>query len=214
MGAGVAARRALALDAQYERTTRFPTNAAAKELAVLSWRSGRSPSAEAPAVVNLPFGELVQATRNFDAANSLGEGGSCDVFKGRVFAETAGGGLQVAVKRLHADASDWSQQQFASEMELLARISHPHVVRLFAFSIDGPQRCLVLQLCEGGALNERLRATAEPLLWQQRVRIAYHLLLALDFLHSLTPQMIHRDLKVGTALIARGLILSHWSFVF
>jgi serine/threonine protein kinase len=199
--ADVAAQRRLAREAQYEEVTRFPSNAAAKELAVLIWNGDRAESAEA-AVVNLPYAELQEATQNFDASNSLGDGGSCDVFKGRVFAEADSGGLQVAVKRLNADASDWGQKQFAAEMELLARISHPNVVRLFAFSVDGPQRCLVLQLCAGGALNERLRATApEPLLWQQRVRITLHILLALDFLHSLTPQMIHRDLKTPNVLL-------------
>jgi serine/threonine protein kinase len=185
--------------AQYEDVTRFPANEAAKELSVANW-NGRS-SAECP-VVNLPFAELAKATQNFDASNSLGDGGSCGVFKGHVFTEISGGGLQVAVKRLTANASDWNQQQFAAEMELLARISHPNVVRLFAFSVDGPHRCLVLQLCAGGALNDRLRATApQPLLWQQRLRITLHILLALEFLHSLTPQMIHRDLKTPNILL-------------
>jgi serine/threonine protein kinase len=191
-GADVAKRRLwLAREAQYEDVTRFPTNEAAKELAVLTWDG--SASAESP-LASLPFAELQKATQNFDASSSLGDGGSCGVFKGCVFAEISGGGLHVAVKRLNADASDWNQQQFAAEMELLSRISHPNVVRLFAFSVDGPQRCLVLQLCAGGALNDRLRATVpEPLLWQQRVRITLHILLALEYLHSLTPQMIHRQ---------------------
>jgi serine/threonine protein kinase len=190
--AAVQRQLSLAHEAQYEEVTRFPTNEAAKELSVLNW-NGHS-SVECRPVVNLPFTELVKATQNFDASNSLGDGGSCDVFKGCVFAEISGGGLQVAVKRLTADASAWNQQQFANEMSLLTRISHSNVVRLFAFSVDGPHRCLVLQLCAGGALNDRLRATSpQPLLWQQRVRITLHILLALEYLHSLTPQMIHRQ---------------------
>jgi serine/threonine protein kinase len=185
----------LAQRAEYHETG-FPSNAAAKEVAVLNWNSGGS-----SAVINLPFAELAKATSNFDASNSLGEGGSCDVFTGSVFAETASGGVLVAVKRLNAGASDWGKQQFTAEMKLLTRISHPNVVRLYAFSTDGPHRCLVLELCPGGALNDRLRATAEPLQWQQRVRIVLHILLALEHLHSLTPQMIHRDLKTPNVLL-------------
>ena len=117
------------------------------------------------------------------------------VFVGRVF------GITVAIKQLK-DASDkWETKQFESEMELLCAVSHPNICRLLAFSADGPHRCLVLEMCGGGALNERLackasagRAPPAPLTWQQRVRIAHGIACALEYLHGLTPQMIHRDL--------------------
>jgi serine/threonine protein kinase len=193
--AGVAAQRLqLAQEVQYDPRTGFPANMAAKQLAALNWRAGPGSAAGAAGVVvALPFAELVQATHNFDAFNELGTGGSCGVFKGHVF------GLQVAVKKLNAGSSDWAEQQFTSEMELLTKIAHQNVVSLYAFSTDGPNRCLVLELCTGGALNDRLSCKAQagsppppPLRWQQRVQIAQDILQALEFLHGLTPQMIHR----------------------
>ena len=36
-------------------------------------------------------------------------------------------------------------------------------------------------------------APLPPLRWQQRVQIAQDILQALEFLHGLTPQMIHRQ---------------------
>ena len=87
-------------------------------------------------------------------------------------------------------------------------MSHDNICRLFAFSTDGPQRCLVLELCVGGTLSDRLACKApagcaprEPLAWQQRVRIALGIARALEFLHGLTPQMIHRDLKTPNVLL-------------
>ena len=101
---------------------------------------------------------------------------------------------------------EWEAKQFASESALLQRVKHANLVRLFAFSIDGPHRCLVLELCTGGALDNRLacRATGvqappAPLPWKHRVQIAREVALALVHLHSLEPAMVHRDLKVGSA---------------
>jgi serine/threonine protein kinase len=190
---GVAAlRRQLASEAQYDEASCFPLNTAAKKLTALDWSTGNARS-QVSHVVNLPFVELAQATQSFDSFNELGSGGSCDVFRGALF------GLQVAVKRLEAEASDWSTKQFTSEMELLTKVAHPHVVRLLAYSTDGPQRCLVLELCTGGTLNDRIsckpaggQPPPPPLPWQQRVRIALQILLALAYLHSLCPQIIHR----------------------
>ena len=74
-------------------------------------------------------------------------------------------------------------------------MSHGNICRLFAFSSDGPQRCLVLELCAGGSLDGRLRraAVAVALIWEHRVRIAQQVARALVYLHSLVPPMIHRQ---------------------
>jgi serine/threonine protein kinase len=67
---------------------------------------------------------------------------------------------------------------------------------MLAISDDGPCKCLVLELCTGGALDARLACKGEPqpapLPWQQRVHIAFGIASALSYLHSLVPQMIHR----------------------
>jgi serine/threonine protein kinase len=39
-----------------------------------------------------------------------------------------------------------------------------------------------------------------PLTWQHRVRVAEGVCSALAHLHGLTPQLVHRDVKVGTAV--------------
>jgi serine/threonine protein kinase len=84
-------------------------------------------------------------------------------------------------------------------------VSFVHICRLFAFSTDGPQRCLVLELCTGGTLSERLACKAAvsntPLTWQHRVQIALGIVSALEYLHAMTPQQIHRDLKTQNVLL-------------
>ena len=90
-------------------------------------------------------------------------------------------------------------------------VSHENIYRLFAFSSDGPQRCLVLELCAGGSLDGRLRraaaaaapaAAAVALTWEHRVRIAQQVARALVYLHSLVPPMIHRQEAIHTHAVA------------
>ena len=89
-----------------------------------------------------------------------------------------------------------------SEMAMLCKVSHKNICACFAYSVDGPQRCLVLELCTGGPLDSRLAAIAAdagaaPLLWKQRLCFAIDISSALAHLHSLDPPLLHRDVKVS-----------------
>ena len=82
----------------------------------------------------------------------------------------------------------WEARQHASETALLSRVCHTNICAMLAISDDGPCKCLVLELCTGGALDTRLACKGEPrpvaLAWQHRVRIAYGIASALTHLHS------------------------------
>jgi serine/threonine protein kinase len=85
-------------------------------------------------------------------------------------------------------------------------VSHACICRLFAFSTDGPQRCLVLELCTGGALDTRLECKDgkhPPLQWQHRLRIAHDIARAVEHLHTLKPPMLHRCVAAMPALRLR-----------
>jgi hypothetical protein len=154
-------------------------------------------------VVQLPFSVLEEATAGFAVANEIGGGASCKVFSGVV------SHVGVAVKRLKEDAVEWEAKQFHVEMTLLTSVAHENICRLLAFSTDGPQRCLVLELCEGGALDQRLACKAAagdpaapaPLEWDHRVQLVVGVARALSHLHSQTPPLIHRDLKSPNVLL-------------
>jgi interleukin-1 receptor-associated kinase 1 len=159
----------------------------------------------------LPYTELQAVTDDFSEANRLAGGGSCVVYKAELY------GTAVAIKHLelcsapgateqHPDAG--GEIQFSAECELLMRISHPAICRMLGFSVDGPQRCIVLELCVGGSLEDRLACEAvkgrarPPLPWEQRVRIALDMADALVYLHTLEPKpMLHRDVKTANCLL-------------
>jgi serine/threonine protein kinase len=168
-----------------------PANEDARQLCVLQWQAGI-----ADAVRQLPYKAIEEATEGFALGNRLASGGSCTVFSGTLY------GLPVATKQLHADADAWNNAQFEAEHMALCKVSHVHICGLLAYSVDGPERCLVLELCRGGALDTRLACIAvgqgaqpEPLLWYHRLRIVLGIASALEYLHS--RNLLHRDLKTA-----------------
>ena len=89
------------------------------------------------------------------------------------------------------------EEQFSAEVEFLSQIQHKNLCRLYACSTDGPQKCLLLELMDG-ALDSRLMALPS-LGWEQRVWIALSSTRALSYLHTRSPPVIHRDIKVRRA---------------
>ena len=60
---------------------------------------------------------------------------------------------------------------------------------------------------EGGSLEARLANTKMPVLqWRQRVQILLHAARGLVYMHSLSPCVVHRDVKCANVLLtaARG----------
>ena len=129
----------------------------------------------------------------------IGGGGSCEVFKATLY------GVPVAVKALHtipgtgSAAEESEARQFQTEMAFLKSVVHPNICRLLATSLDGQKRCLVLPLCEGGTLHDRLQGdgTRPALTSLKRVQVMVAVGRALSYLHD-TMKQIHRDVKVFT----------------
>ena len=104
--------------------------------------------------------------------------------------------------RTPGTGTERTTHQIHAEIELLCRVRHPHINGLLAVSFNGPHRCLVLELMNGGALDDRLMSTDLPVLqWQDRARILLHVARGLVYMHSLKPAVVHRDVKTGNVLL-------------
>lgn len=93
-----------------------------------------------------------------------------------------------------------------NEARVLARLSHPHVVRLFdadLYEVNGQQARPFLTM-------EYLPFGTLATLMQRRIRLtpveafdaARQMLLGLDAAHSLDPPVLHRDVTPGNVLVA------------
>jgi len=106
----------------------------------------------------------------------------------------------VAVKILRADAaaSAEARARFVEEARALAKLHHPHVVRVFDVIEDQGYLLIIMDFVEGLNLRQKIEDEG-PLDPEEAVGIARQLALALDHAHS--QKILHRDVKPGNVIV-------------
>jgi tRNA A-37 threonylcarbamoyl transferase component Bud32 len=106
----------------------------------------------------------------------------------------------VAVKILRADAaaSPEARARFVEEARALAKLEHPHVVRVFDVVEDQGYLLIIMDFVEGRNLRQRIEEDG-PLDPAEAVDIARQMALALDHAHS--EKILHRDVKPGNVIV-------------
>ncbi|KAJ8568899.1 hypothetical protein K7X08_032596 [Anisodus acutangulus] len=154
--------------------------------------------------LKIPLTEILYATKKFDPKFMIGEGGFGKVYKGALH-----NGDKVAVKR-----SQPGQQgilEFQTEITLLSKIRHQHLVSLIGYCDEQDEMILVYEFMEKGTLREHLYSSNEDLgksssqsefSWDQRLQICIGAAKGLHYLHTgLSEPIIHRDIKSTNILL-------------
>ncbi|KAK9175458.1 hypothetical protein WN944_027465 [Citrus x changshan-huyou] len=145
---------------------------------------------------------LRKVTQNFAQENELGRGGFGTVYKGELE-----DGTKIAVKRMEAGVTTTKAlDEFQSEIAVLSKVRHRHLVSLLGYSIEGNERLLVYEYMPHGALSRHLfrweKLQLKPLSWTRRLSIALDVARGMEYLHCLARQtFIHRDLKSSNILL-------------
>jgi serine/threonine-protein kinase TNNI3K len=136
----------------------------------------------------------------------LCRGGFGEIYRGTYNREA------VAIKMLFPDMrSDLKKVNlFLAEAKLSASFNHPHIVRFVGVSWGSlTDLCLLSELMKGGDLRTLLKEYEERGHPQgfdhDKIRIAYHVAQALTYLHSMSPIVVHRDLKSKNVLLTEVL---------
>ncbi|POM73239.1 TKL protein kinase [Phytophthora palmivora] len=118
-------------------------------------------------------------------------------------------GEEVAVKRLLQTKSHLAEEveDFAKEIYLSASLTHPNIVTFVGVAWNSLDNLtMVLEFFPLGDLQTYLRRSFDLLLWSKdKIHIVLGIALALQYLHSQSPPIIHRDLKSKNILITRNL---------
>jgi eukaryotic-like serine/threonine-protein kinase len=135
-----------------------------------------------------------QQLGNYRLTRLLGTGGFAEVYLGEhIYLDTL-----AAIKVLHAQLSENEADHFRTEARTIARLVHPHIVRVLEFGIEGATPFLVVDYAPNGTLRKRYPrgvALALPLVVSYVNQIAD----ALQYAHD--NRVIHRDVKPENMLI-------------
>jgi serine/threonine-protein kinase len=131
----------------------------------------------------------------------VGEGGMGKVYE----AEERLSKRRVALKVLRPELTkhEEGRRLFLNEMQILAHLEHPNVVRsLASMEVDG-QLVMALEFLEGRTLRAELNARGK-LPWHEAVRIVAQVAEALAAAHGQEPPIVHRDLKPENVMLCDG----------
>ncbi|CDP19209.1 unnamed protein product [Coffea canephora] len=150
---------------------------------------------------HMAYEDIIKATNDFDVCYCIGTGGYGSVYRARLPS-----GKVVALKKLHRLEGENPNfdKSFRNEADMLSKIRHRNIVKLFGFCLHKRCMFLIYEYMEKGSLFCFLRDETEAveLDWIKRVNLIKGIASALSYLHSdCDPPIIHRDVSSNNILL-------------
>jgi len=106
--------------------------------------------------------------------------------------------VYVAVKESYIYSLQ-AKEALKKEIEILAALNHPCIVRFYGISVESNNVSIVMEYCQKGCLFDLWIAKKENLSWKTRINISCDIANAISFLHN--EKVVHRDIKSGNVLL-------------
>ena len=96
---------------------------------------------------------------------------------------------------------------FRREIEIMYRVHHPNVVKLFGHFEDNNYCYFIMEYIDGGNIYALVPKNNIRLInIQQTASIMKDVISAVYFLHHMHPKIVHRDIKPENVLLAKGMV--------
>ncbi|CAB1325870.1 unnamed protein product [Coregonus sp. 'balchen'] len=111
----------------------------------------------------------------------------------------------VAIKCLKLDSPVGERERncLLKEAEVLHKARFNYIIQIFGVCNEAEFFCIVTEYMSNGSLDQLLHENnLYPLLaWSLRLRVLYEIALGVNFLHNMTPPLLHHDLKTQNILL-------------
>ncbi|GBG76482.1 hypothetical protein CBR_g22230 [Chara braunii] len=122
-------------------------------------------------------------------------------------------GSEVAVKKfLEQDITGDALEEFKSEVAIMKRLRHPNVVLFMGAVTKPPNMSIVTEFLHRGSLYRLLHRPNNNIDERRRMRMALDVAKGMNYLHSSTPVIVHRDLKSPNLLVDRNWVVKVCDF--
>tara|TARA_Y100001958_G_C21224429_1_gene549790 strand:+ start:32 stop:1312 length:1281 start_codon:yes stop_codon:yes gene_type:complete len=136
--------------------------------------------------------ESINSKYNISEIN-IGHGSFSTVYLGnnKIF------GFDVAIKKINKKKINSLQENFKNDIEIMKKLSHPHIVKTFDILEDPNYIFIALEYCKNGTLHSFLNK--RPLKEEHVKKFGSQITSALKYLFEL--KILHRDLKPQNILL-------------
>eukprot|EP01097_Dermamoeba_algensis_P001982 TRINITY_DN1780_c0_g1_i4.p1 TRINITY_DN1780_c0_g1~~TRINITY_DN1780_c0_g1_i4.p1 ORF type:complete len:746 (+),score=238.60 TRINITY_DN1780_c0_g1_i4:68-2239(+) len=128
-------------------------------------------------------------------AKKISSGPISEVYEGLLNEE------RVVVKKLTSTDPD-ALKDFERELQIMCNSHSGYIVPLYGYNLHPPNMCLVMEYFPRRDLGQLLSDKKAFLPWERRWHFARDAALAINYLHSRLPPILHRDIKSSNFLIS------------
>jgi eukaryotic-like serine/threonine-protein kinase len=144
--------------------------------------------------------ELGTQLTRYETMDRIGIGGMATVYRARRKDDNRTVALKIPQDKFIADAR--FVRRFHREADVLMKLNHPNVVRVFEHNNEGATHFIAMELIEGEALESLVETRRLTL--EQSVQIIKQVSDALRYVHK--QGIIHRDIKPGNIMVTKNAI--------
>ncbi len=144
----------------------------------------------------------------FVVIDQLGVGGQGTAYLARCTDNSAQVVLKEFILPVYVDLNVRRQalERMQKEAAMLRRLDHPRIVRLLDFFVEDHRGYLVLELIDGYSLRKVVEDSG-PMPEEQVRSLATQMCEMLEYLHSLSPPVVHRDFTPDNLILGADGVL-------